>query len=287
MEKYKCSFTVEGKPAEHTLSRLRQPDCTMLGSPLPLNVDRTRMTMNTTLYTRYEIRPNIPNGNRKPEKPFRFVDGEKIVFSEIFGEACEVYNRRQKRKDRQRDVESYYDKCRQRWQRSYDKWSALPKGPAKDRAYKNIFNYSKELIIRLGSDSKSCPTKDQMDQFSRLFFQWFKERYPQLIPFIAVVLYDEMVQKTENKEKHFETLAPALHIGVIPVAINDEGKSMPKTVAWNRCLEQSLKRTEETYSGFVFSGFRQDILRGSAKCAKKAGFRLAYIKDYEKEDADE
>ena len=286
MEKYELTFTVSGKPTEHTMSRLRQQDCTMIGGTLPQNIDRTRMAKNTTLLARYEIRHNIPEGegNRKPDKPFRFVDGEKIVFGEIFGESCEVYNRRQKRKDRQKTADTYYDKCRKRWQKSYDKWSALPKGQDKERAYKQIYNYSKEITIRVGDGVENCPTKEQMDMFSRYFFEWFKERYPQMVPFISVVLYDEMVKKTENKQTKWITQAPALHIGFIPVAFNEDGNGMPKVVAWNRCLEQSLNKKDIEYRGYLFSGFRQDCLRGCAKCAKKAGFKLAYIKDFEREE---
>ena len=279
MERYKIDFTVSGKPAEHTLTRMHQSDCTMIGGRISQNIDRTRMFDNYIIYKRCEIRHNLPSGEggRKPEKDFRFVDGEKIVFGEIFGETCEIYNRRQKRKDRQKTSDTYYDKCRKRWQKTYDTWNALPKGEAKDKAYKKIFNYSKEITIRIGSDSKKCPTKMQMDEFGRKFFEWFRGRFPQMVTFIAVVLYDEMVQKTENKEKKWVNLAPSLHIGFIPVAYNQDGKAMDKVVAWNRCLAQSMKGSEQDYKGFAFSGFRREVLQACARIAKDVGFGIEFV----------
>lgn len=280
---YPVWLEIKGKPQEHTLLRLSQANCTMLGKGLPQDVDGTKTSKNTVIEAHYEIRPNLDHkkGDSKT-KPFRFVDGCKIMFAEIFGEVCETYNRRQKRKDRKQTVETYYDKCHERWQKSYDKWSAQPKGPAKDKAYKKIFNYAKTLEIRIGENAECCPSKQEMDEFARDYVKWFKERFPQMVIFMACVTYDEMESVSVNGKKEWRGKAPCLHIGFIPIAIS-ENYGMDKRVGWNTCLKQSTG--QDTYA---FQLFRQSCLRACAKYAKANDFLLTYVSSkYGEEDEDE
>lgn len=280
-EMYDLWFEVSGKPSEKALLRLYDPECTELGQGIPADVDRSKTPMNNGLIVNYQIIPNEDYRGGRTKKR-RYVEGVRVVFAQIFKESLTTYNRRQKRKDRRKDVDTYFDRCHQRWQKTYDSWYIAKKGtPEKDKAYKKIFNYSKEITIRVGENAKKAPSKMDMDMFAMSFLKWFQEQFPQMQVYLAVVCYDEQEKRKVDGENIWIGKAPALHIGFIPVALNEDGKGMDKKVGWTKCLKQSMKDD----SGFVFSAFRRKCLAGCAKAAKSAGFKLSYVSNkYEIED---
>lgn len=257
MEKFKFKLFVEGSPNEAALTRLKRTDCTMLGR-LQNNIDWKTSSLNVMIKSYYTIDENLQKGGNV--KPYRFVEGEKVLFAKVFKEPSRDYNRRRKKEDEVE--ETYYDKLDERRKKTHERYESFPKGKKKEEARKKKFHISRDLKITIG-DEEHFPTKEQMDSFGKKYLEWFEQQFPQMPVFMCVITYDDLEKKVLQP--------PTLHICVLPTAYKNPGsnRKREKVVAWNRCLEQSLntRKGKET-----FIKFREIMLSAADKIAKEHGF---------------
>lgn len=275
MEKYKFYLNIEGSPKESTLTRLKMDNCTMLGGKPPKNVYWERSNLNLMIKKCYEITENLQEGGNV--KDLRFVEGEKILFSKIFKEKLEEYNRKQNRKDRYQDVDTYYDKLDARRQKSDLKYKNEKDPDKKVIARKNLFHISRDIQITIG-DERNYPNKQQMDMFGYKFTEWFESCFPQMPVFMSVITYDDCKHRVINKKTCRIVQPPTLHICVLTIAKNSPESKRKKDwdIGWNRCLQQSLN-----YEGkSAFLEFRNVILKNADRIAKECGFCNKRPKEY-------
>lgn len=268
MEKFKFHLNVEGRANEAALTRLTRNDCTMTGR-YQNDIDWTKSKLNTMLKHYYRIDINLQKGGNS--RPKRFVEGEKILFSKIFKEPCSDYNRlRKKNEEDEPTIETYYNKLYKRYQKSLERYDALPKGNKKTIAEKQRFYISRDIQLTIGDETKS-PTKEQMDAFGESFLKWFEQRFPQMPVFMAVITYDDIKVRTIKKQKVTINLPPTLHICVLTIAKNTKQNrsGREKEIAWNRCLEQSMNSPK---GRSVFLKFREELLRAADDISKTHGF---------------
>lgn len=274
MKKYKFYLNVEGSPSESTLTRLVRDDCTELGKKVRKSVCGERSNLNLMIKQLYQIQVNLQEGGNV--KPYRFVTGEQILFSKIFKEPLEVYNRKQNRTDRREDMDTYYDRLRARSLKSKIKYEQEEDPDKKLLAYKNLYHISRDVQITIG-DERSQPTKEQMDLFGYKFLEWFEERFPQMPVFMSVITYDDCRHKSVNKKDVVIIKPPTLHICILTIAKNSPHSPRRELeIGWNRCLEQSTNKIGKN----AFLEFREEVLKNADRIAKECDFCNKRPRDY-------
>ncbi|HEB5432252.1 TPA: plasmid recombination protein, partial [Klebsiella pneumoniae] len=155
-------------------------------------------------------------------------------YEELFGEAVEKYNAKQKRADRK--IEDYLAKVR------------------KDKKMEP----QREFIVQIGTlddfrttrdDGSSTGISEQQAEQNRViankilveYFKEFKERNPSLSVYNAVIHNDEV--------------SPHLHLNIVPVA---EGykRGVQKQPSFNKALQQQGLRADKENGRVIWNNFR-------------------------------
>ncbi|MCH3342217.1 plasmid recombination protein, partial [Enterococcus faecium] len=155
-------------------------------------------------------------------------------YEELFGEAVEKYNAKQKRADRK--IEDYLAKVR------------------KDKKLEP----QREFIVQIGTlddfrttrdDGSSTGISEQQAEQNRViankilveYFKEFKERNPNLSVYNAVIHNDEV--------------SPHLHLNIVPVA---EGykRGVQKQPSFNKALQQQGLRADKENGRVIWNNFR-------------------------------
>lgn len=129
-------------------------------------------------------------------------------FNEIFSDAVNEYNLKQKRKDRQ--VGNYYKKVK------------------KD----GLLETQREFIVQLGDKyiANDSPTaRKEFSQQLQKYEKWFEKEFPNLKVYNAVI--------------HMDEATPHLHLNVIPVATGYT-RGMPKRSSFSKWIENNISFDE-------------------------------------------
>lgn len=129
------------------------------------------------------------------------------VYEEIFGEAVDEYNAKQKRKDRK--IDNYYKKCLHDKKTEHQRELIVAIGKADENTNSNIVERKKEVLDR--------------------YVKEFQEFNPNLIVYNCVM--------------HLDEKNPHLHINYVPVASYSKG--LKKRVAFEKALEQQGRNFEQ------------------------------------------
>lgn len=170
---------------------------------------------------------NLPHNNREEDevnkKESGHIDKSRIKdnvylkqepieekYEEIFGEAQEKYNDKQRRKDRK--IDNYYEQV-------------------KDSKTTYV---QREMIVQFGSveDIESGKFKpEELKEMLEEYYEDFQERNPNLQVYNAVI--------------HMDEATPHMHLNFIPVG-TDYKRGMEKQVAFNRALSQQNESFNKT-----------------------------------------